>query len=594
MAKAWVGGGGGGGRRRPGRSCRRRIGRRWRAFESGEGDGVAFLGAGDLRRRRAHEPREAADALLDAVRIDDGRAVGEGAAQHARQRQFAAVRRVDGAEDLRERRPRVVDPEARAGVGDGRRLVAHRLQKPRHAMASGRRPHQHRHDMTFAQLARQIVEHEVLRRVDVADELLHQSVVIVGELLQHRIARVLLLLDDAGRHLDDGRGRGFAIEKARSSARSTKPVATPFSQTGIWRKSSGVRDAGCSISSVFADADVGLIDLIQEQDARQAEFLELAQDNLQRRNLARVGLAYHDRGVADRQRVAHVVDELDRSRAVEEGEPVAHVVDAADVRLDAHGVAAAPPGSNRRCWSPRGPIPVAPDAPPRARYSLKKAGFSALERSDDGDETRTGNAVLVIDSSQNPAPSSGDRCATIRGEFPRTRPELAIPRGRPRLSRSCRLPDMLARTAAPRKTVRKCDKTAGDAVGPLSRFRPLSCKGPRSKASREGEGFMVQGQPVDARRVAAALGGRSVVLVGMMGARQDVGRQAAGGETRAAVRRRRRGDRGGRAADDPRNLRAIRRGLFPRRRTTGDCAVARPAAAGAGDWRRRLHERLDA
>src|SRR5271165_7654526 len=39
---------------------------------------------------------------------------------------------------------------------------------------------------------------------------------------------------------------------------------------------------------------------------------------------------------------------------------------------------------------------------------------------------------------------------------------------------------------------------------------------------------MVQGHPVDVRRVAAALGGRSVVLVGMMGAgKSSVGRRLA-------------------------------------------------------------------
>ena len=39
---------------------------------------------------------------------------------------------------------------------------------------------------------------------------------------------------------------------------------------------------------------------------------------------------------------------------------------------------------------------------------------------------------------------------------------------------------------------------------------------------------MVQGQPVDVRRVAAALAGRSVVLVGMMGAgKTSVGKRLA-------------------------------------------------------------------
>ena len=68
------------------------------------------------------------------------------------------------------------------------------------------------------------------------------------------------------------------------------------------------------------------------------QLLELAQDDLQRRRLARVGLADHHRRVADRQHVAHVVDELDRTGTIDEGEAVAHIVDAGDVRLDAHRV----------------------------------------------------------------------------------------------------------------------------------------------------------------------------------------------------------------------------------------------------------------
>ena len=50
----------------------------------------------------------------------------------------------------------------------------------------------------------------------------------------------------------------------------------------------------------------------------------------------------------------------------------------------------------------------------------------------------------------------------------------------------------------------------------------------RTRALGEVEGFMGQGQPVDAGRVAAALSGRSVVLVGMMGAgKTSVGKRLA-------------------------------------------------------------------
>ena len=90
---------------------------------------------------------------------------------------------------------------------DAGRLVAQRLEEPRHAVAGGRRSHQQRHDVTLAQFAREIVEHAVARRLDVADQLLHQRVVVVGEALEHGIARLLFVAGDAARHRDHDGGR---------------------------------------------------------------------------------------------------------------------------------------------------------------------------------------------------------------------------------------------------------------------------------------------------------------------------------------------------------------------------------------------------
>ena len=70
------------------------------------------------------------------------------------------------------------------------------------------------------------------------------------------------------------------------------------------------------------------------------EVFEFAQNNLKRWDLARVGLAYDDGGVANGQGVAHVMDEFDRTGGIEEGEPVPEIVDAGDIGLDAHRVAA--------------------------------------------------------------------------------------------------------------------------------------------------------------------------------------------------------------------------------------------------------------
>ena len=340
MAKAWVGGGarrdlgGGRGDLAVGEAVAGR-----EALEPGEGDRVAFLRPRHFRRGRAHQSRQAADAFLDLMRVDDGRAVGERAAQHPRQRQFAAMGGVDGADDLRQRRSLFVDSEPHARVTDGRRLVPDGLQEPRDPVTLGRRSHQHRHHMAFTQFARQIVEDEVLRRVDVADELLHQRVVVVGELLEHRIARLLLLGKDAGRHLDDGGGRGLAVDEGaleREIDEAGGDAVLPHRNLAQKQGRAGRR---LQHLERFAQAPARLVDLVEEQNPRDAELLELAQDDLQRGNLARVGFAHHDGRIADRQGVAHVVDEFDRSGAIEERQTVAHVVDAGDVGLDAHRVA---------------------------------------------------------------------------------------------------------------------------------------------------------------------------------------------------------------------------------------------------------------
>ena len=90
----------------------------------------------------------------------------------------------------------------------------------------------------------------------------------------------------------------------------------------------------------LAHALVGLVDLVEEQEARNFLVFELAQDQLQLRHLLLVGLADHDRGVDRRQRRAHVVDEFDRAGAIDESVTVAHETGGGDRELDAHLVMA--------------------------------------------------------------------------------------------------------------------------------------------------------------------------------------------------------------------------------------------------------------
>ena len=67
-------------------------------------------------------------------------------------------------------------------------------------------------------------------------------------------------------------------------------MATPFSHTGSWRSSSGVREARLEHLKRLAQAPVRLIDLVEKQDARRPQIFQLTKNDLKRWDLARIGL----------------------------------------------------------------------------------------------------------------------------------------------------------------------------------------------------------------------------------------------------------------------------------------------------------------
>ena len=119
----------------------------------------------------------------------------------------------------------------------------------------------------------------------------------------------------------------------------------------------------------LAHALVGLVDLVEEQEARDLELFELAQDQLQLRDLLLVDLADDDGGIDRRQHRAHVVDELDRARTIDEGVGVAHETSWWRPRARRSCDDGAPPCWRRRPWCPPRPCPGAGSAPVRARIA---------------------------------------------------------------------------------------------------------------------------------------------------------------------------------------------------------------------------------
>ena len=87
-----------------------------------------------------------------------------------------------------------------------------------------------------------------------------------------------------------------------------------------------------------ADARLGLVDLVDEQEVRNAAIFELLEDQLERRHLLLVRLAHDDGRVASRERVGGVGLEFDGAGAIEEGVGIAEEIDRGDVDLDAHAV----------------------------------------------------------------------------------------------------------------------------------------------------------------------------------------------------------------------------------------------------------------
>ena len=215
-----------------------------------------------------------------------------------------------------------------------------RLHQPQHAVLAGGRAEQHRTDQPLAQFAGQIVEHRVARRRNILEQLLHQRVVMVGELFQHREAGFLLAVEIAAFERHDFGSLVLAIDKGalqRQIDEARDQIAVPDRNLAQHQRNPRRRLQG---RERLADALVGAVDLVEKQKARDAEILELAQDDLKLRQLLLVGLADHDRGIDRRNRRAHVMREFDRAGAIDKSVAVAHEVGGGGGEADAHLVMA--------------------------------------------------------------------------------------------------------------------------------------------------------------------------------------------------------------------------------------------------------------
>src|SRR5438477_6970993 len=176
-------------------------------------------------------------------------------------------------------------------LGDARRFVPQRLHQPQYAILAHRRPEQHRTYLSFAQFTGQIVKHRIARRRNVLEQLLHQDVVVIGELFQHREARSLLAVEIAGFQRHYFGGLVLAVNEGafqRQIDEARDQIAVPDRNLAQHQRSPGRWLQG---PERLANSLVGAIDLVEKQNARNAEVFEFAQDDLELRQLALIGFA---------------------------------------------------------------------------------------------------------------------------------------------------------------------------------------------------------------------------------------------------------------------------------------------------------------
>ena len=185
-------------------------------------------------------------------------------------------------------------------------------------LVRSRRSQQNRADQALAQFLGEIIEDLVARRLDVLEQLLHQLVVMIGERLQHREARGLLALERVAFERDHLRRSMLLVDK-RAFKREIDETGDEVAGEGrdLSQQELAARGRLQQRQRLVNDG-VGLVDLVEKQEARDVLLLELAQDELQLRNLLLVQLADDDRRIDRRQHRAHVVDEFDGARTIEE------------------------------------------------------------------------------------------------------------------------------------------------------------------------------------------------------------------------------------------------------------------------------------
>ena len=183
---------------------------RGQALKLTESHGFAGRCGAALLHFRSHDLEHARNALLAGHAIN-GSAVRELPGQHPRQRKLARMRGMNGLHDVGGGFCGA-QPQAFRRFLDERRLVPQCFQEPAQAIAVLGRSEEDGANLAALEFHHKVGENLVAARHGVAQKLLHQLVVIIGELFEHGEALVGLELRQGGGNLDRFAERVLAID----------------------------------------------------------------------------------------------------------------------------------------------------------------------------------------------------------------------------------------------------------------------------------------------------------------------------------------------------------------------------------------------
>jgi hypothetical protein len=303
-----------------------------------ERHGLALLGGLALLRVLAHDPEDARDLALAAIGRAEGCAIGDAAGENASDAHLAAAGGLHRLHDLHHGTRAIGESETRARLLHRRCLMADGLQQPGDAVAVLGRADEHRTDLARPHLFGQVLEDQVLFRLYVLEQLLHQHIVEIGDLLEHRGAGgdfVGLLAIGQG---DDLALLGFVVDMRPLE----RQVDAPGDDAALGHRQlpEHQRHAARRLQhrEDVAHGARELVDLVEEDEVRHLARFEIPEDQLQRGDLLGVGFRHHHRHVGAGEDRQALILKLHRAGAIDEAVAVAHELGFGDIDLDAHAV----------------------------------------------------------------------------------------------------------------------------------------------------------------------------------------------------------------------------------------------------------------